>query len=154
MFKSIMHHGTHLCRMEANINFIRVPAFNCTNFPTCLPWHTSFEAKSFFSSAQFHTHICTLFRVVWVFLIGLAVYGALFVGRSQWVRFQASPTVIQLDKNYREWVGTMPAATVCFHNRFDLGRARDYTVRWVINSDYGDDSGFADVLWCLIFIEI
>ncbi|KAL9699394.1 hypothetical protein quinque_002835 [Culex quinquefasciatus] len=67
--------------------------------------------------------------VLWVFLIGFAVYGALFVGRSQWVRFQASPTVIQLDKNYREWVGTMPAATVCFHNRFDLGWARDYIVR-------------------------
>ncbi|XP_039443608.1 uncharacterized protein LOC120423759 [Culex pipiens pallens] len=102
---------------------------SCTNFPTCLEWHTSFGSGILFFPAQFHTHICTLFRVLWVFLIGFAVYGAFFVGRSQWVRFQASPTVIQLDKNYREWVGTMPAATVCFHNRFDLGRARDYIVR-------------------------
>ncbi|XP_053686563.1 uncharacterized protein LOC128736108 [Sabethes cyaneus] len=68
-------------------------------------------------------------RILWLLLIALAMYGALFIGLHQMERFRANPTVIQLDKNYRDWVGTMPAATICFQKRFDYSRALSYIER-------------------------
>ncbi|EAT48571.1 AAEL000443-PA [Aedes aegypti] len=57
------------------------------------------------------------------------MYGSIFIGMYQLDHFYASPTVTQFDKNYREWIGTMPAATFCFRDRFDRTRALEYISR-------------------------
>ncbi|XP_065084557.1 pickpocket protein 19-like [Ochlerotatus camptorhynchus] len=68
-------------------------------------------------------------RILWAVTIAGAVYGALFIGMYQMDHFYASPTVTQLDKNYRGWIGNMPAATFCFRDRFDRSKAINYIKR-------------------------
>ncbi|XP_062550673.1 sodium channel protein Nach-like [Armigeres subalbatus] len=68
-------------------------------------------------------------RIFWIVITGWAIYGAIFIGMYQLDRFYANPTVMQFDKNYREWIGTMPAATFCFRNRFDRAKAIEYIHR-------------------------
>ncbi|XP_058123055.1 uncharacterized protein LOC131294072 [Anopheles ziemanni] len=68
-------------------------------------------------------------RVSWVLVILAAIRGVLLLGQYQYARYAANPTAIQLDKNYRDWIGIMPGLTFCFHDRVDWGKARAYLAR-------------------------
>uniref|UniRef100_A0A182N7P2 Sodium channel protein Nach n=1 Tax=Anopheles dirus TaxID=7168 RepID=A0A182N7P2_9DIPT len=68
-------------------------------------------------------------RVFWVLVILAAVRGMLFLGQYQYARYAANPTAIQMDKNYRDWIGIMPGLTFCFHDRIDWDRTRAYLER-------------------------
>uniref|UniRef100_A0A182UT28 Uncharacterized protein n=1 Tax=Anopheles merus TaxID=30066 RepID=A0A182UT28_ANOME len=58
-----------------------------------------------------------------------AIRGMLFLGQYQYDRYRANPTAIQMDKNYRDWIGIMPGLTFCFHDRLDWNRAWEYLER-------------------------
>lgn len=58
-----------------------------------------------------------------------AIRGMLFLGQYQYDRYRANPTAIQMDKNYRDWIGIMPGLTFCFHDRIDWNRAWEYLER-------------------------
>ncbi|KFB51100.1 AGAP006720-PA-like protein [Anopheles sinensis] len=68
-------------------------------------------------------------RVFWVLVILAAIRGVLFLAQFQYARYAANPTAIQLDKNYRDWIGIMPGLTFCFHDRVDWGKAQAYLAR-------------------------
>uniref|UniRef100_A0A182K7N9 Sodium channel protein Nach n=1 Tax=Anopheles christyi TaxID=43041 RepID=A0A182K7N9_9DIPT len=53
----------------------------------------------------------------------------LFLCQYQYARYRANPTAIQMDKNYRDWIGIMPGLTFCFHDRLDWDRAWQYLER-------------------------
>uniref|UniRef100_A0A182PHU5 Sodium channel protein Nach n=1 Tax=Anopheles epiroticus TaxID=199890 RepID=A0A182PHU5_9DIPT len=68
-------------------------------------------------------------RIFWLLVILAAIWGMLFLCQYQYDRYRASPTAIQLDKDYRDWVGIMPGLTFCFHDRIDWNRAWEYLER-------------------------
>ncbi|XP_052895714.1 uncharacterized protein LOC128302905 [Anopheles moucheti] len=68
-------------------------------------------------------------RMFWVLVILAAFRGMLFLCQYQYARYGANPTAIQMDKNYRDWIGIMPGLTFCFHDRIDWKRAQEYLER-------------------------
>lgn len=53
-----------------------------------------------------------------------SVYGASTLIANSWKRFNENPTVITIQKNYKEWNVTFPAATFCFIDNLDMEKAR------------------------------
>lgn len=58
-------------------------------------------------------------RLLWAVVTGLACYGAVDVSLGQLQRYNDSPTVVTLEKDYRSWRFSLPAFTVCMKNRVD-----------------------------------
>lgn len=56
---------------------------------------------------------CIYYRLIWAVAICLCLYGFVTSGRSAWTRYQENPTVISMDREYREWSTALPAVTVC-----------------------------------------
>lgn len=42
-----------------------------------------------------------------------AIWGAVSVSLDQWTRFNESPTVVTLEKDFRSWVFPLPGVTEC-----------------------------------------
>lgn len=62
-------------------------------------------------------------RLFWLTLVLAASYSAYLISSSQYERYVANPTVISLERDYRDWNGTLPAITVCYHRRLDEEKA-------------------------------
>jgi hypothetical protein len=45
--------------------------------------------------------------------IGLSIYGSAILGSSTWTRYQENPTVISMDREFKEWTTALPAFTLC-----------------------------------------
>jgi Amiloride-sensitive sodium channel len=74
-------------------------------------------------------------RVVWLGLFFGTCYGAYIIGLQQYERFDANPTVISLERDYRDWNGTLPALTICYHNRVDKVKAQQLIKRlWSVET--------------------
>uniref|UniRef100_A0A6E8VR77 Sodium channel protein Nach n=1 Tax=Anopheles coluzzii TaxID=1518534 RepID=A0A6E8VR77_ANOCL len=72
-----------------------------------------------------------------------AIRGMLFLGQYQYDRYRANPTAIQMDKNYRDWIGIMPGLTFCFHDRIDWNRAWEYLERIQLTGHEATREGLA-----------
>ena len=53
-------------------------------------------------------------------------------------RYDANPTVISLERDYRDWNGTLPALTYCYDQRIDKIRAQ-YLIKRLWNTETSDD---------------
>jgi hypothetical protein len=83
----------------------------------------------------FNQRLHALERLAWSAVIIAACYGAFSISSKQYERYVANPTVISLERDYREWNGTLPAISVCYHRRVDEGRAQVYIKRkWGIEA--------------------
>jgi hypothetical protein len=63
-----------------------------------------------------HTYITYLVlssRWLWTVVTFFACAGAVFVILHSWQRYVASPTVVALEKGYRQWPTLFPAITIC-----------------------------------------
>ncbi|KAE9544872.1 hypothetical protein AGLY_000415 [Aphis glycines] len=58
-------------------------------------------------------------RLIWVIAICLSIYGSAILGSSTWNRYQENPTVISMDREYKEWATALPAVTLCPINKID-----------------------------------
>ncbi|XP_075988997.1 pickpocket protein 19-like [Anticarsia gemmatalis] len=58
-------------------------------------------------------------RLLWVCACALATWGALDVSLGQLQRYNESPTVVTLEKDFRSWRFSLPAITCCYMNRMD-----------------------------------
>lgn len=69
-----------------------------------------------------------------------AIYGTHYITNTQIVRYITSPTVISVDRNYRDWVGYVPAITLCYYDHIDSLKANEYLLdHWnvsIIDEDY------------------
>ncbi|VVC28454.1 Hypothetical protein CINCED_3A005017 [Cinara cedri] len=81
----------------------------------------------FFSSSNIHgfNHLTDETRhftekFVWAIAIGLSIYGSTILGSSTWTRYQENPTVISMDREYREWATAFPAVTLCPTSEVDV----------------------------------
>jgi hypothetical protein len=54
----------------------------------------------------------------------MASVGATFVVLRSWERYVANPTVVSLEKDYRQWSTLFPAVTICFLENLNYTRAK------------------------------
>ena len=85
---------------------------------------------------------CTKFhpieRLVWLLCFGATSYYAYSISSKQYERYVANPTVISLERDYRDWNGTLPALSVCYHQRVDEARAQ-YLIKRLWNIERIDE---------------
>lgn len=72
----------------------------------------------------FSKKLHVLERVFWLGVFILTGFGAYSISSQQYQRYVANPTVISLERDYRDWNGTLPAISVCYHKRVDEERAQ------------------------------
>ncbi|XP_018327615.1 sodium channel protein Nach-like [Agrilus planipennis] len=58
-------------------------------------------------------------RVCWVLAVSFCFYGLCVIGLSNIRRFRENPTVISIEKDYRNWHNPFPAMTGCFVDKLD-----------------------------------
>lgn len=68
-------------------------------------------------------------RFIWLVVILLCCAGIGYTCAYQWNRYEANPTVISLERDYRHWNGTLPSVTMCYTIKIDPTRADDYVKR-------------------------
>jgi hypothetical protein len=69
-----------------------------------------------------YTYVVYLVRSsswLWIAITFLASVGATFVVLHSWERYVANPTVVALDKGYRQWSALYPAVTTCSLQNLD-----------------------------------
>ncbi|XP_061388490.1 acid-sensing ion channel 5 [Musca vetustissima] len=79
-------------------------------------------------------------RIFWLLTFIGSIYGALWITNLQIYRFLKSPTVISVDRNYRDWIGYMPAITLCYYDHIDSYKANEFILEnWnvsIVDEDY------------------
>lgn len=68
-------------------------------------------------------------RFLWFFLFITTCFCAYKISSTQYERYVANPTVISLERDYREWNGTLPAVTLCYHKRINDTKAEELIKR-------------------------
>jgi len=63
--------------------------------------------------------------VVWMVGLALGIYGAVIVSQSTWQHYQESPTVISMERDYKEWNTSFPAVTICPLEKYDNDSLND-----------------------------
>jgi hypothetical protein len=86
----------------------------------------------------FSTRLHPIERIFWLCLFFVACFGAYSISSKQYERYEANPTVISLERDYRDWNGTLPSITICYHKRVDEGRAQ-YLIKRLWNIEKFDD---------------
>lgn len=93
-------------------------------------------------------------RVLWLcFFVGTC-FGAYSISSKQYERYVANPTVISLERDYRDWNGTLPAISVCYHRRIDEARAQSLIKRlWNVERYDDEYSYFLDYVKAVVSIN-
>ncbi|CAO1321716.1 unnamed protein product [Diamesa tonsa] len=98
-----------------------------------------------------NTKLHPLERLVWLAIVVAACYGVYSIGQKQLDRYDANPTVISLERDYRDWNGTLPALTYCYDQRIDNVRAQYLIKRlWNIESSDEEFSYFMDYITTVV----
>ncbi|XP_044761719.1 sodium channel protein Nach-like [Coccinella septempunctata] len=89
-------------------------------------------------------------RILWIFIVSCALVAAISLTLSSLKRYSENPTVVSLEKDYRNWMNPFPAVTGCFVNKTNLEKVADYIkTRWgVTDSDekFGYYSDFVTIV--------
>ncbi|XP_046810098.1 acid-sensing ion channel 5 [Lucilia cuprina] len=100
---------------------------------------------------MFNRNLHIIERIFWFLTFVVAIYGALFITKSQIIRHLKSPTVISVDRNYRDWVGYMPAITLCYYDHIDSYKANEYILEnWNVSIVDEEYFYFMDFLYAVV----
>ncbi|KOB69850.1 Uncharacterized protein OBRU01_11215 [Operophtera brumata] len=64
--------------------------------------------------------------LLWLTVVGLSVFGAVYLSQTTWMRYQSSPTVVSMDRDMYAWNTTFPCVTVCPDNYLDAKKLELY----------------------------
>jgi hypothetical protein len=93
-------------------------------------------------------------RLLWFVLLILTCYGAYSISLKQYERYVANPTVISLERDYREWNGTLPSISICYHKRVDEIRAQYLIKRmWSIEKSNEEYPYFLDYVKAVVYVN-
>ncbi|KAL7015092.1 hypothetical protein ACKWTF_016271 [Chironomus riparius] len=93
-------------------------------------------------------------RLMWLILFILTSYAAYSISSTQYERYVANPTVISLERDYREWNGTLPAITICYHKRIDDKRAKEVIKKlWNLSETDDDFQYFYDFIKTIVYLN-
>lgn len=67
-----------------------------------------------------------LFRCVWFLSVCAGVFGIVWISLSIWHRYQINPTVISMERNYKDWNTSFPAVTICPYEKTDGKSLQNY----------------------------
>lgn len=102
----------------------------------------------------FDTNLHPVERLLWVAAFVTTCYGAYSISSKQYERYVANPTVISLERDYRDWNGTLPAISVCYHKRVDEARAANLIKRlWNIDKFNDEFQYFMDYVKAVVNIN-
>ncbi|KAG5669679.1 hypothetical protein PVAND_017562 [Polypedilum vanderplanki] len=102
----------------------------------------------------FNSYLNIFERLLWLILILMTSYGAYNISSTQYERYVANPTVISLERDYREWNGTLPAVTLCYHKRINDTRAEAVIKRfWNTDRDSGEYEYFYEYIKTVVYFE-
>lgn len=73
-------------------------------------------------------------RLLWVLIVAFALLAAISLTLSSLNRYFDNPTVVSLEKDYRNWMNPFPAVTGCFVNRTNAEKMSDYIKQYIINN--------------------
>ncbi|CAB0001959.1 unnamed protein product [Nesidiocoris tenuis] len=89
------------------------------NRPTCLKLIRDFSLL-FMNTSSIHgfSQITTRKRhpiesILWIVAVAAAIWGTVTVNLSTWNRFQETPTVVSIERNYHDWNTSFPAIAIC-----------------------------------------
>lgn len=100
----------------------------------------------------FNSSLHPVERFIWLTVILVACYYSYFISIRQYDRYVANPTVISLERDYRDWNGTLPAISVCYHKRVDDKRAASLIRRlWSVGSSDEEYSYFLDYVKAVVY---
>nr|XP_022905748.1 sodium channel protein Nach-like isoform X1 [Onthophagus taurus]XP_022905756.1 sodium channel protein Nach-like isoform X1 [Onthophagus taurus] len=75
-------------------------------------------------------------RIFWLLIIISALTGGILASLSNWNRYLANPTVVSIEKDFRNWNNLFPAATGCLLNKVDENKAEIYILKtWGLNKN-------------------
>ncbi|XP_053603450.1 sodium channel protein Nach-like [Plodia interpunctella] len=64
--------------------------------------------------------------LLWLTTVGLSVFGAVYLSRMTWLRYQSSPTVVSMDRDMFAWNTTFPCVTICPNKKLDKKKLAAY----------------------------
>ncbi|RZC36042.1 pickpocket protein 11-like, partial [Asbolus verrucosus] len=68
-------------------------------------------------------------------MVAMAAGGAIAIANSNWIRYLANPTVVSLQKDFRNWQNPFPAVTGCFVDKTNKKKVEKYILeKWRVNS--------------------
>ncbi|XP_044729277.1 sodium channel protein Nach-like [Chrysoperla carnea] len=74
----------------------------------------------FFNSSSIHglNHLTQFSRhpveiIIWLFIVGMALFGVVYLSLGTWQRYQINPTVISMERDRFGWNTSFPPATIC-----------------------------------------
>lgn len=102
----------------------------------------------------FDTNLHPVERLLWLAAFITTCYGAYRISSKQYERYVANPTVISLERDYRDWNGTLPAISVCYHKRVDEARAASLIKRlWSVDKIDDEFQYFMDYVKAVVNIN-
>lgn len=102
----------------------------------------------------FHPKLHHIERIFWLTLVIAASYAAYTIAAKQYERYVANPTVISLERDYREWNGTLPAITICYHKRIDDKKAKALIERvWNVTEVDENFGYFMDYIRMIVYVN-
>ncbi|CAH0730511.1 unnamed protein product, partial [Brenthis ino] len=82
----------------------------------------------------------SILRFLWFILTVAAFAGATYCALNQLTRYISEPVVVSLQRDYRSWTTAFPAVTVCYLERVDGNKAREFISRkWNITEESDQD---------------
>ncbi|CAH0389143.1 unnamed protein product [Bemisia tabaci] len=57
--------------------------------------------------------------ILWIVALFSGMWGTYWLSHSTWQRYQKNPTVISMERDYKEWNSSFPALTLCPTTKFD-----------------------------------
>lgn len=91
---------------------------------------TSFISQHFLCHfSNIENKFANIYSVLWFFIMLILGCGVFHLCFNQWARYKANPTVISLERDYRQWNGTMPAITLCYNTKFNRSKVDEYLYR-------------------------
>ncbi|XP_049870287.1 pickpocket protein 28-like [Pectinophora gossypiella] len=64
--------------------------------------------------------------LLWFTVVGLSVFGSIYLSRTTWIRYQYSPTVVSMDRDMFAWNTTFPCVTICPNTKLDEKKLESY----------------------------
>jgi hypothetical protein len=102
----------------------------------------------------FSNQITLVERFFWLVLVIFASFGAFNISIKQYDRYEANPTVISLERDYREWNGTLPAITLCYHRRIDENKAiKVIKTLWNVEQSDEEFQYFHDFISAVVYLN-
>ncbi|XP_066246989.1 acid-sensing ion channel 5-like [Euwallacea similis] len=89
--------------------------------------------------------ISKLERLLWLLILTGATFLGYYFVKSSVDHYFANPTVVTIEKDFRNWENPFPAVTACYVERVDLEKAQDYIqMTWGITNTSSDFNHYLD----------